>query len=86
MKYLVCSIRDIVHHEFNGLNLELSEASAIRNFQSALASSSMKSEGLLFSHPGDFELWIVGEFDSESGSLGVFDSNVFLMRGDDYDA
>lgn len=83
MKYLVVSMRDIIHHEFGHVNLEISESSAIRNFESAIMTSRGKEEGLLFSHPGDFELFVVGTFDSESGQLEPYGVNEFLMRGDD---
>lgn len=85
MVYVVTSMRDEVHQEFQGLTLEISNTSAIRNFNSAYLSSQAKQEGLLYSHPGDFSLWKVGEFDSETAS---FNSCVpeLIIRGSDFNA
>lgn len=71
MKYLVCSIRDLATHEYKGLTLEPNEYSALRSFESSVLTSYNRNEGLLFSHPEDFELQVLGEFDSSSGDLTV---------------
>lgn len=69
MKFLVCAVRDAVPGEFSSINLEVSEASAYRSFSSAVMSAQANENGLLFSHPEDFSLWQIGEFDSETGLL-----------------
>lgn len=71
MKYLVCSVRDLATHEYKGLTLEPNEYSALRSFQSSVHTSCNRNEGLLFSHPEDFELHVLAEFDSSTGELTV---------------
>lgn len=66
MKYIVCSIRDVVADRFIGLNLETKDASAERNF---LYSIRTAKDGILASNPGDFWLMAIGTFDSETGEL-----------------
>lgn len=68
MIYQVVAVRDCVHEEYQGINLEISVPSAIRNFSSAVLTSKAKETGLLFTNPKDFSLWKIGEWDSESGS------------------
>lgn len=80
MIYQVVSVRDAVHQEYQGLNLEMSEASAVRNFSSSVMSSNAKQEGLLYSHAKDFSLWKLAEFDSESGEI-IMVQPVRLIEG-----
>jgi len=69
MLYFVCSLRDEVSENFESVSLEVSEATAIRNFVSALRISQERKNGLLYSNPSDFSLYVVGSFDSTNGNL-----------------
>lgn len=69
MKFFVCTIRDIGSHEYKSLTLEPTEYSALRSFESSVVSSCASKQGLLWSHPEDFELHVIAEFDSVSGEL-----------------
>lgn len=69
MKYLVVAVRDAVSSEFTNISLEISEASAYRSFASAVTSSQARETGLFFTDPDDFSLWLIGEFDSETGEI-----------------
>lgn len=46
--------------------LELNEASAVRNFEHAVLRN---DDSLFFSHPADYALFFVGDFDSDTGVL-----------------
>lgn len=83
MKYFVVSIRDIGSHEYKGLTLEPTEYSALRGFESSVLSNVARKEGLLYSHPEDFELHVLGEFDSSNGQLEPVKC-YSLCRGDDF--
>lgn len=64
MKYAVYSIRD-VHTGFMSPTIEQNDACAMRNFRHAV----MNSATLMSSHPKDYSLYKVGEFDSETGRI-----------------
>ena len=77
MIYKVFSIRD----KFNGFmhpSLELSEESARRNFSLAVSN---ENNGIMNFSPGDFDLYELGNFDSESGCLDVLDVPRFVVNG-----
>lgn len=63
MKFGVYSIRDI-KSGFMTPTIDQSDVSAARNFDSAVMSA---SSGLFATHPDDFILYKIGEFDSETG-------------------
>lgn len=60
--------------------LDQNEASALRNFRHAIAST----DGVLHTHPDNFSLWFLGTFNNETGEL-LPDSPQLLMRGDKND-
>lgn len=64
MKYPIYSIRD-AKVGFMTPTIDANDASAARNFEHAV----MNSASLMNSHPGDYALYRIGEFDSDSGAV-----------------
>lgn len=64
MKFPVYSIRD-VHTGFMQPTVDTNDASASRNFGHAV----MQSTSLMNSHPKDYALYHIGEFDSDTGEI-----------------
>lgn len=81
MKFCVVSIRDD-KVGFLQPTFDINTASAVRSFSDAVKSTDY---GFRL-HPGDFSLYHVGYFDSESGALESFDVPVFLATGSDFGA
>lgn len=73
MKYPVISMRDN-KVGFMNLNIETNVQTAKRNFENAC----MKEESLLMSHPEDFGLWKVGDFDTETGLISPCTPEVII--------
>lgn len=65
MKYGVYSIYDTASGVFTAPTIDISDASAVRNFQQAIANSG----SVMNFKPDDFSLYQVGMFDVESGLL-----------------
>lgn len=86
MKCFIYSIRD-VYTGFLNPTFEVSDAVARRNFEHAVAAA---PESLFTSHPDDYSLYRIGEFDTDTGLLYplsvpelVIDARSILnMRGD----
>lgn len=64
MKLPIYSIRD-VHTGFMTPTVDQNDASAMRNFAHAV----MNSASLMNSHPKDYSLYKIGEFDIETGAI-----------------
>lgn len=64
MTYGIYAIKD-AKTTFMPANVDYNDASAIRNFEHAVR----QSDSLLCSHPADFSLWRVGQFDNEHGEI-----------------
>lgn len=64
MKYNVYSIRD-AKTGFLTPTIDINDDSAIRNFQHACTNV----DSLFFTHPADYSLIKIGEFDVETGSI-----------------
>lgn len=65
MKYGVYCIRDF-KTGFLPPQFDQNDGAAVRNFESAVLRS---EESLFFSHPEDYALYRVGEFDSDSAEI-----------------
>lgn len=65
-KYGIYTIKDVLTKSFTGITLFLSQEEAERSF-----SSQVNSIQIWKDNPNDFELWRVGEYDTETGSVGV---------------
>lgn len=64
MKYPVYCIRD-VHTGFMTPTVDQNDASAMRNFAHAVK----RPDTLFNSHPKDYSLYKIGEFDSDTGEI-----------------
>lgn len=58
-------------------NVDYNDMSAIRNFEHAIRNT----ESLFYSHAEDYELYKLGEFDSETGEIIPFDVTNFIVDG-----
>lgn len=82
MVYIVTSVRDTVSELFQGLNLEVNEESAKRNFKASIALAQEQRTGLLYTNPDNFALYKVGLFNSKSGTFDECPLTC-LMLGDE---
>lgn len=64
MKYPMYSIRD-AKVGFLTPTIDQNDAAAARNFEHAV----LNAASLMNSHPGDYALYKIGEFDTESGAV-----------------
>lgn len=65
MIYGVYAIYDSAAHVFTAPTIDISDASAVRSFQQAIANSG----SVMNFKPDDFSLYQVGTFDVETGEL-----------------
>lgn len=76
MIYPVYSMRD-KHTGFSVPTFDVNDQSAIRNFSNALVNAG----GILSFAPADFDLYRLGEFDSDTGRLTPEQLPVMIISG-----
>lgn len=76
MKFGIYCIRDNVNG-FMSPVVDSNDPSAVRNFAHAMADHG----SIFYTHPSDFSLYQLGEFDSESGSITPLDVPKFIDSG-----
>lgn len=76
MKLPVYAIRD-VRSTFTGLTVDTNDATAARNFAHAV----MQVGSIMNSHPQDFSLYRLGEFDTDTGVLIPLSPIQLVMDG-----
>ncbi len=81
MIYGVYSIYDSAAGVFTSPTIDISDASAVRSFQQAIANSG----SVMNFKPDDFSLYQVGTFDVELGVLEPFNPPIRLIIGTDGD-
>lgn len=81
MIYGVYAIYDSAAHVFTAPTIDISDASAVRSFQQAIANSG----SVMNFKPDDFSLYQVGTFDVETGELEPFTPPSRLIVGFDGD-
>lgn len=81
MKYGVYAIYDSAAHVFTAPTIDISDASAVRSFQQAIANSG----SVMNFKPDDFSLYQVGTFDVETGELEPSTPPSRLIVGSDGD-
>lgn len=64
MIYGIYAVRD-VKTGFLSPTLDVNGDSAIRNFEHAL----MRADSLFFTHPSDYSLYRIGDYDTETGLI-----------------
>lgn len=78
MKYGVYSMFD-AKTGFLTPTVDINDDSAIRNFAHSIANS----EGILYSFSQDFQLYRLGEFDTDTGALTQASPTALLITGPD---
>lgn len=81
MTYGVYAIYDSAAHVFTAPTIDISDASAVRNFQQAIANPG----SVMNFKPDDFSLYQIGIFDVETGELEPFTPPSRLIVGSDAD-
>lgn len=81
MIYGVYAIYDSAAHVFTAPTIDISDASAVRSFQQAIANSG----SVMNFKPDDFSLYQVGTFDVETGELEPFTPPSRLIIGSEGD-
>lgn len=81
MIYGVYAIYDSAAHVFTAPTIDISDASAVRSFQQAIANSG----SVMNFKPDDFSLYQVGTFDVETGELEPITPPSRLIVGSDGD-
>lgn len=64
MRYGIYAIRD-AKTAFMQCTVDFNDAAAIRNFEHAV----QQENSLMATHPGDYDLYKLGEYDNETGEL-----------------
>lgn len=76
MKMGMYAIRDAKTGYF-APTVEVNDFAAVRNFEHAVTNG----DSLLFSHSDDFDLFKIGEYDSDSGLVSACSPHVHLVSG-----
>lgn len=79
MKYGIYAIRDL-KTGFLTPTIDQNNASAMRNFEHAC----MNIDSLFYSHPDDYSLFYLGDYDTDRGEISLVDTNVFLCSATDF--
>lgn len=79
MKYNIYSMKDDLNGFMNFFP-EISDIVAVRGFNHALACADPNS--LFYTNPADYSLYVLGTFDTDSGTIEVYSAPRFLIRGD----
>ena len=79
MKYILIAVRDRAVDAFQPINCVRAEGEAIRGFQDAVNDPNNRQ---LNQHPEDFDLYVVGYFDDQTGTLLAITPER-IMRGTD---
>lgn len=75
--YKMCSILDMVAQQYGRPFFAVSEGSAVRGFSDEVNNR----ESMLYKHPRDYQLFLLGTFDDEDGRCSLSDSPVLLASG-----
>lgn len=79
MKYKVYAVRDVKANIFWQPQVDSNDETAKRGFAMMINSSEARS--ITGFAPGDFDLYRIGEFDSETGEIINLKANEFLCNG-----
>lgn len=66
MKYLIMTIKDRAVEAYQPIACTRAEGEAIRGFQDAINNP---QNGILYNHPDDYDLYLLGTFDDETGEI-----------------
>lgn len=76
--YQMCTVLDMVAQQYGRPFFAVSEGSAIRGFQDEV---NRPGDSVLFQHPDDFQLFIMGQFDDETAAIDLLDTPRLLVSG-----
>lgn len=76
----VCAVRDQAIEAYNPPFTVPHTGAAVRGFTDE--ARSVKGDNAIASHPGDYELWLLGTFDTETGRIDQ-ERMGRLIRGSD---
>lgn len=79
MKYGIYSIHD-AKTGFLNITLDQSQAAAVRGFEHASANA----DSLFFTHPADYALYHIGNFDTDTGIIESVDPPALCVRASDF--
>lgn len=77
MIYSLYAIRDNVADGFLSPMMDIKDSVAIRNFEHAC----MNNNSLFFTHSSDYDLYKLGEYDSEKGVIHAYDIPQHVFSG-----
>lgn len=66
MRHVILAVKDLAMQSFEQPFAARAEGVATRSFQDAINAD---QKGPLQTHPEDFELWVIGDFDDNTGKL-----------------
>lgn len=81
MKYCLYSIKDL-KSGYLPVQVDINDDTAVRNFEHAVGIA----DSIFFSHPADYELYKVGEYDTDNGEIEpiekkfIIDANSIVNR------
>lgn len=75
--YSMCSVLDMVAHQYGRPFFTINEGSAIRGFSDEINNP----ESVLFRHPTDYQLFSLGSFDDETAQVEQASSPKLLISG-----
>lgn len=78
MKQLLVTIKDNAALFYQTLGTVRTEGEALRSFMDAINDPNNKQ---LHAHPEDFDLYAVGEFDDQTGTITAYPEPKQLLRG-----
>lgn len=82
MKRYIFSVRDVVSQLFAPPFLDVNHGSAIRGFRQVITRD--ESNNAVSSNPADYELFVLGTFEDESGKFDVLAVPERISRGSDH--
>lgn len=82
MKRFLFSVRDTVSTLFAPPFVDVNHGSAIRGFKQVITRDD--SNNAVSSHPADYELYVFGSFDDETGRFDILDVPERISRGSDH--
>lgn len=77
MKYNIYAIRDIKTGYLQP-TVDMNDDSAIRNFEHAISNTS----SLFYTHASDYSLYVIGEYDTETGVINSIDKYLLIEASD----
>lgn len=79
MKLKIVTLRDIKIGAYQQPVYVAAVGAAIRGFEDAINNKEKNTD--ISRHPADFELYLLGEFDDETGKFNLLDQPQFIMGG-----